>query len=189
MLHSCFPSIVSYTFTFPSCLSPCPLHSTESEVFSLQPLIQIWSLFEYMHIHRCSPHSLVQVPGHKSWLENFIIPIHKCSYNLDNLSNYLPISLLHIFSKLLVEKHVHSLLYKLCFEHNFTSTTYFGFLLHRSISLSLLFANRSFHSLLKSNKLVNDLFPRSLEGLWLRSSQTIYWHAFFLNLPPYLNNW
>ena len=58
------------------------------------------------------------------WKTCFIVPIPKCSSNLDNPSNYRPISLLSIISKLL-EKHLHFLLYKFCLEYNLISTTTF----------------------------------------------------------------
>ena len=146
-----------------------------------QPLVQIRSHLKCLNMHvyplllpsltfstcpcpkgmyqltRKLPLLLPSLSFHLTWISN-----------LDNPSNYRPISLLSIVSKLL-EKYIYSHLYKFCLEHNLISTTQFGYLSHRSTSSALLFASHSFHSLLQTNKLV-CLFSRSQDGLRLHSS-------------------
>ena len=53
----------------------------------------------------------------QSWKFSHIIPIPKCSPPSPSPSNFCPISLLSLVSKLL-EKHIHSILLKHCYQHD-----------------------------------------------------------------------
>ena len=161
--NSCSPPIVSYPVTLLSCLSLCPPDSlcSESEVFGLisrfllpQPLVQIQFLLECLYSHYCSPHSLIQlvlVPRTctADWKTCFIVPIHKYSSSLDNPSNYRPISLLSIISKLL--ENMFTLL-------SFTNSISIWLLPNRSTSPASLFASHCFHCLQQPNKSVGAYF-------------------------------
>lgn len=99
--------------------------------------------------------SLGRVPS--DWKNSFIVPIPKSSSNTSDPSNYRPISLLSVVSKIL-EKHVHSILYRFCLHYNLVSPYQFGFLPNRSTSSALLFAINSFHKILQNNKTICACF-------------------------------
>ena len=72
------------------------------------------------------------------WKTSNIVPIPKCSPPSSSSSNFCPISLLSLVSKLL-EKHVHSILLDFCFNQNLISPYQFGFLASRSTTTRLYF--------------------------------------------------
>ena len=114
-----------------------------------------------MPIHSCSlPHifnlSLSQGRLPVEWKISFIVIIPKCSSNLDNPSNYRPISLLSIISKLLENMFILSFTTLvsntiLSLHLNYFSSSF-------SISSALLMANHSLHTLRQTNKLVGACF-------------------------------
>ena len=130
--------------------------------------------------------SLGRVPS--DWKNSFIVPIPKSSSNTSDPSNYRPISLLSVISKIL-EKHVHSILYSFCLDHNLVSPYQFGFLPNRSTSSALLFATNSFHKILQNNKAICACF------LDLKKAFDSVPHAPLidllssLNCPPLLLKW
>ena len=93
------------------------------------------------------------------WKSSFVVPIPKSSPASSSASNYRPISLLNLISKLL-EKHMGSILYDhdFCINSNLISPLQFGFLPHRSTTSALLFSSHSILSLLESHTSVCGIF-------------------------------
>ena len=122
------------------------------------------------------------------WKSSFIVPIPKLSPPSNSSSNYRPISLLCLISKLL-EKHIHSILSDFCMSLELISPFQFGFLPQRSTVSALLFSTHSIISLLESNPAVCGVF------LDLKKAFDSVPHQPFLdllashNLPPHLLNW
>ena len=80
------------------------------------------------------------------WKCASVVPVFK-SGNRDSVSNYRPISLLCIVSKLL-ETHVHSAIYNYLCKHNLLSNVQWGFRPLHSISSSLVVStNKWLHSI------------------------------------------
>ena len=79
------------------------------------------------------------------------------NYTSNSSSNYRPISLLCLISKLL-EKHIHSILSDFCMSLELISPFQFGFLPQRSTVSALLFSTHSIISLLESNPSVCGVF-------------------------------
>ena len=142
------------------CLSPLP---------HFQPFHFLRFCSTRLEIQLCCPYS--QVLSH-----------------ISSLSNYRPISLLSLVSKLL-EKHIHSLLYEFCISNNLISPFQFGFLPYRSTISALLFSTDTIFSLLESYSSVCGAF------LDLRKAFDSVPHLPLLNLlassnlPPPLLNW
>ena len=84
---------------------------------------KVWLL---IYVHLQSLHLLWPFPLYE-WNTSNIVLIPKCSPPSSSLSNFRPISLLSLVSKLL-EKHVHSILLDFCFNQNLISPYQFGFL-------------------------------------------------------------
>ena len=91
------------------------------------------------------------------WKSSFVVPSPKSSPASSSASNYRPISLLNLISKLL-EKHMHSILYDFCINSNLISPIQFGFLPHHSTTSALLFSSHSILSLLESHTSVCGIF-------------------------------
>ena len=121
------------------------------------------------------------------WKFSSVVPIPKSSPTSSSPSNYRPISLLSLVSKLL-EKHIQSLLYDFCISNNLISPFQFGFLPYRSTISALLYSTHTIFSLLESYSSVCGAF------LDLRKAFDSVPHLPLLNLlassnlpPPFLN--
>ena len=164
----------SKTASGPDGISSWMLKSTSSSIAS--PLCHIFNL--------SISSGLVPL----DWKFSSVVPIPKSSPTSSSPSNYRPISLLSLVSKLL-EKHIHSLLYDFCISNNLISPFQFGFLPYHSTISALLFSTHTIFSLLESYSSVCGAF------LDLRKAFDSVPHLPLLNLlassnlPPPLLNW
>ena len=83
------------------------------------------------------------------WKSSVVIPVPKQSASISSPSNYRPISLLPLVSKLL-ERHVFNWLYKYCQSHNILHNNQFGFRPSFSTESALITTTHSWFSLLDS---------------------------------------
>ena len=117
-----------------------------------------------------------------------VVPIPKCSPPSSSPSNFRPISLLSLVSKLL-EKHVHSILLDFCFSQNLISPYQFGFLPSRSTTTALLYSSHKILHLLEAHPSVCGVF------LDIKKAFDSVPHSPLLKLlqsydfPPILVNW
>ena len=146
-----------------SLIANLPLDSASGPDFILTRMLKHTAHSIVTHIFNLSL-SLGRVPS--DWKNSFIVTIPKSSSNTSDPSNYRPISLLSVISKIL-EKHVHSILYSFCLDHNLVSPYQFGFLPNRSTSSALLFATNSFHKILQNNKAICACFLDLKKALFL----------------------
>ena len=93
------------------------------------------------HLKAVTCHQLCELPA--EWKHALITPIPK-SNEMTAVSNYRPISLLPLLSKVL-ERHVHSLLMKHLCETDPISSSQFGFLKGRSTTGALVSAVNDWH--------------------------------------------
>ena len=120
------------------------------------------------------PFPLAWYPG-LDLKSSFIVPVPKSSPPSDSPSNYRPISLLCLISKLL-EKHIHSILSDFCMSCDLISPFQFGFLPQRPTASALLFSTHSILSLLESHVSVCGVFliSKRLPILFLTNLFLIY---------------
>ena len=171
--NSSIPPLSSFFPAFCQSSLPPTYLCTQSQVLSLIANLPLDSAsgpdFISTRMLKYTAHSIVSPLTHifnlslssghvpSDWKNSFIVPIPKSSSNTSDPSNYRPISLLSVISKIL-EKHVHSILYSFCLDHNLVSPYQFGFLPNRSTSSALLFATNSFHKILQNNKAICACF-------------------------------
>ena len=122
------------------------------------------------------------------WKSSFIVPVPKSSPPSDSPSNYRPISLLCLISKLL-EKHIHSILSDFCMSRDLISPFQFGFLPQRSTASALLFSTHSILSLLESHVSVCGVFLDLKKAFDSVPHQSLLDLLSSFSLPPYLLNW
>ena len=128
----------------PSSPPPEDILCTEQEIFNLcialdtsKSLRTWWNFWENAqrncHIYCTSPNRAFQYVTHMwensfKWKLSSVVPIPKLSGNADNPSNYMPLSLLSVVSKIM-ERHIYSIV----FEHlqladqEFLSAAQWGF--------------------------------------------------------------
>ena len=116
VIISLISHLPSKTASRPDGISSWMLKSTSSSIAS--PLCHIFNL--------SISSGLVPL----DWKSSFVVPIPKSAPTSSSPSNYRPISLLSLVSKLL-EKHIHTLLYDFCISNNLISPFQFGFLPYR----------------------------------------------------------
>ena len=122
------------------------------------------------------------------WKSSFIVPIPKTSPASSSPSNYRPISLLCLVSKLL-EKHIHSFLSDFCISHHLISPHQYGFLPRRSTASALLYSTHSILSLLESHLSVCGVFLDLKKAFDSVPHLPLLDLLASLNLPPHLLNW
>lgn len=130
---------------------------------------------------------LGEVPS--DWKHALVTPIPK-SNEFSTVSNYCPISLLSIVSKVL-ERHIHSLVLKYLNENSPISTVQFGFLKGRSTTGALVAAIDDWHIHLESGYEVCIVFFDLKKAF---DSTSVPHHALFekltdLNLSKHLQKW
>ena len=86
------------------------------------------------------------------WKEGKVRPLHK-SGPKDNTTNYRPISVLPVLSKLL-EKHVHGSLMTFLISHNALHSTQSGFRLNHSCETALLQMINEFHEGINNGQII-----------------------------------
>ena len=120
--------------------------------------------------------------------KSFIVPIPKPSPPSNSSSNYRPISILCLISKLL-EKRIHSILSDFCMSLELISPFQFGFLPQCSTVSVLLFSTHSVLSLLKSNPSVCGVFLDLKKAFDSVPHQPLLDLLASHNLPPHRLNW
>ena len=133
------------------------------------------------------PFPLAWYPG-LDWKSSFIVPVPKSSPPSDSPSNYRPISLLYLISKLL-EKHIHSILSDFCMSCDLISPFQFGFLPQRPTASALLFSTHSILSLLESHVSVCGVFLDLKKAFNSVPHQPLLDLLSSFSLPPHLLNW
>ena len=79
------------------------------------------------------------------WKLSSVVPIPKSSGNADNPSNYRPISLLSVVSKI-IERHIYSIVFEHLADQEFLSATQWGFCPGKSTVTALV---STFHNILQ----------------------------------------
>ena len=122
------------------------------------------------------------------WKHSIIVPILKTSLPSSSPSDYRPISLLSLISKLL-EKHVHFILIDQLFSHNQISDSQFVFLPNRSTTSAL--SSACHHILLFLNKAtpVCGIFLNVQKAFKSVTHSKLLKKLHSLGLPFYLINW
>ena len=143
VIISLISHLPSKTASGPDGISSWMLKSTSSSIAS--PLCHIFNL--------SISSGLVPL----DWKSSSVVPIPKSAPTASSPSNYRPISLLSLVSKLL-EKHIHTLLYDFCISNNLISPFQFGFLPYRSTISALLYSTHTIFSFLESYSSVCGAF-------------------------------
>ena len=123
-----------------------------------------------------------------AWKCSKIIPIPKTSPSSSLPSDYRPISLLPIISKLL-ERHVFNILLDICLDNNLISDFQFGFLPNRSTTSALLYATHFISSSLNSHLSVCGIFLDLKKAFDSVPHQPLIDVLSSLNIPSFLVNW
>ena len=165
----------SKTASGPDGISTWMLKSTSSSIAS--PLCHIFNL--------SISSGLVPL----DWKSSFVVPIPKSApTSSSSPSNYRPISLLSLVSKLL-EKHIHTLLYDFCISNNLISPFQFGFLPYRSTISALLYSTHTIFSFLESYSSVCGAFLDLRKAFDSVPHQPLLDLLASSNLPLPLLNW
>ena len=122
------------------------------------------------------------------WKSSLVVPIPKISPASSSPSDYRPISLLSLISKML-EKHIHTILSDFCISHNLISPRQFGFFPQRSTVSALLFSTHSILSLLESCQSVCGIFLDLRKAFDSVPHQPLIDLLASHDLPPHLLNW
>ena len=122
------------------------------------------------------------------WKNAFVVPIPKSSSHSSSPSNFRPISLLSIVSKLL-ERHIFNFLYDFCMSNNLLSNSQFGFRPGFSTESALISVVNSWFSSLDSHKSVCAVFFDLSKAFDSVPHQPLLNSLSSLNLPPHLLFW
>ena len=122
------------------------------------------------------------------WKHSIIVPIPKTSPPSSSPSDYRPISLLSLISKLL-EKHVHFILTDHLFSHNQISDSQFGFLPNRSTTSALSSACHHILSFLDKATPVCGVFLDVRKAFDSVTHTKLLKKLHSLGLPSHLINW
>ena len=122
------------------------------------------------------------------WKHSIIVPILKTSPPSSSPSDYRPISLLSLISKLL-EKHVHFILADHLFSHNQISDSQFGFLPNRSTTSALSSASHHILSFLDKATPVCGVFLDVRKAFDSVTHSKLLKKLHSLGLPFHLINW
>ena len=174
VIISLISHLPSKTASGPDGISSWMLKSTSS--FIASPLYHIFNL--------SISSGLVPL----DWKSSFVVPIPKSAPTSSSPSNYRPISLLSLISKLL-EKHIHTLLYDFCISNNLISPFQFGFLPYRSTISALLYSTHTIFSLLESYSSVCGAFLDLHKAFDSVPHQPLLDLLASSNLPLPLLNW
>ena len=174
VIISLISHLPSKTASGPDGISSWMLKSTSSSIAS--PLCHIFNL--------SISSGLVPL----DWKSSFVVPIPKSAPTSSSPSNYRPISLLSLVSKLL-EKHIHTLLYDFCISNNLISPFQFGFLPYRSTISALLYSTHTIFSLLESYSSVCGAFLDLHKAFDSVPHQPLLDLLASSNLPLPLLNW
>ena len=107
--------------------------------------------------------SLTQQKFPLAWKTSNVNPIPKSS-DLSHCSNYRPISLLSLLSKIL-KRIVHNHVFKFLSKHNLLSRVQFSFRSHSSTQEALLSVTNTWQTMLSKHKLIAAVFLDSLPPL------------------------
>ena len=121
------------------------------------------------------------------WKTSLVIPIPKQSSPNPSPSNYRPISLLSLVSKLL-ERHVFDWLYNFC-KNNILSNNQFGFRSSYSVESALITTTHSWFSLLDSNVSICAVFFDLRKVFDSIPHRPLLDTLLSYNIPPHLVNW
>ena len=121
------------------------------------------------------------------WKHALITPIPK-STEMTAVSNYRPISLLPLLSKVL-ERHVHSLLLKHLYDNDPISSAQFGFLKGRSTTGALVSAVNDWHTHLDNGLDICVVFFDLRKAFDSVPHMSLLNKLASLNLNPYLYRW
>ena len=174
VIISLISHLPSKTASGPDGISSWMLKSTSSSIAS--PLCHIFNL--------SISSGLVPL----DWKSSFVVPIPKSAPTSSSPSNYRPISLLSLVSKLL-EKHIHTLLYDFCISNNLISPFQFGFLPYRSTISALLYSTHTIFSLLETYSSVCGAFLDLRKAFDSVPHQPLLDLLASSNLPLPLLNW
>ena len=122
------------------------------------------------------------------WKNAFVVPIPKSSSHSSSPSNFRPISLLSIVSKLL-ERHIFHFLYDFCMSNNLLSNSQFGFHPGFSTESALISVVNSWFSSLDSHKSVCAVFFDLSKAFDSVPHKPLLNTLSSLNLPPHLLFW
>ena len=122
------------------------------------------------------------------WKHSIVVPIPKTSPPSSAPSDYRPISLLSLVSKLL-EKHIANILLDHLFSHNLIPPNQFGFLPNRSTTDALITTCQQIHSSLDSSSNVCGIFLDIRKAFDSVSHAALLRKLDSLNLPPNLLSW
>ena len=174
VIISLISHLPSKTASGPDGISSWMLKSTSSSIAS--PLCHIFNL--------SISSGLVPL----DWKSSFVVPIPMSAPTSSSPSNYRPISLLSLVSKLL-EKHIHTLLYDFCISNNLISPFQFGFLPYRSTISALLYSTHTIFSLLETYSSVCGAFLDLRKAFDSVPHQPLLDLLSSSNLPLPLLNW
>uniref|UniRef100_A0A1X7T9M2 Reverse transcriptase domain-containing protein n=1 Tax=Amphimedon queenslandica TaxID=400682 RepID=A0A1X7T9M2_AMPQE len=124
----------------------------------------------------------------EDWKRSLVVPIPKTSPPSSSPSNYRPISLLSLVSKLL-EKHVHLILLDHLLSKGLISDSQFGFLPERSTTTALATVTQFILSSLDCSVPVCGLFLDVKKAFDSVNHQTLLNKLLALNLPYPLHSW
>ena len=122
------------------------------------------------------------------WKSSVVIPVPKQSASISSPSNYRPISLLPLVSKLL-ERHVFNWLYKYCQSHNILHNNQFGFRPSFSTESALITTTHSWFSLLDSKFSICAVFFDLCKAFDSIPHRPLLDTLLSYNIPPHLVNW
>ncbi len=121
------------------------------------------------------------------WKRSHIVPIPK-SDELSNASNYQPISLLCIVSKLL-EKHVYAIVLRHAKSHNLISSSQWGFLSRRSTGTALLKVTTDWMQTLDNRESIMTVFFDLQKAFDSVPHQLLIEKLQSVQLNPYICQW
>ena len=123
-----------------------------------------------------------------SWKHSIIVPIPKSSPPSAAPSDYGPISMLSIVSKLL-EKHIANILVDFLYSNSLISRNQFGFLPSRSTADALIAATQAIHSSLDHSTAVCGVFLDIRKAFDSVSHSRLLHKLSSIGLPSHLYSW